>query len=113
MRAFIISVILLSLTFTLILFDNAYIQKTTDELLDILDRGLPIYEFEEKWKKSRGVLPLSINHNGVSKIDALTESAVYFTDTGNKLDYDVAVIMIKDALRQIQSYEEFSLANLF
>lgn len=113
MRAFIISAILPALICVLIFTNCAYVSNTTDELLDILERESPIDEFEEKWKKSRGALLLSTDQEMILKIDALTESAVYYQSTNDKFDLDLSILSIKRKLKEINNFEKFSFANLF
>lgn len=113
MRAFIVSAILLAMICVLIFSNCAYVLKTTDELLDVLEKGRPIDEFEEKWKKSRGALLLSTDEEMILKIDALTESAVYYRSTDDKFDLELAIISIKRKLREIKNLEKFTFANLF
>ena len=112
MKAFAIATILLTLIVATIIINSLFISKFSDDITALLENGSDIYIMEEKWKRSRALLMLSTDHDKIFKIDTLFESAVLFHQENNKHGYEHSLALIKGAISEIKSFEEFSLSNI-
>ena len=112
MKAFIIALILLAMIGITIITNCLFISTLAEDILSLIEIRADIYIIEEKWKRSRALLMLSTDHDIIFKIDSLLERAVLFYEENNEYGYEHSLTLIRGAISELKSFEDFSLSNI-
>ena len=121
MKSFWISMILLTAMLVGIGINYAYINKTADELCDMLD-ALPdvrdpscaeaAAELRDHWEEIVGVVNLSVGYNIVDRVSEQAATLAACAACGDFYGYHTALALLRDAVGDMRRLEGFSIKNL-
>ncbi len=117
MRAFVISLIILSAVLALTVCDCVYVDGRIDALLDIcekLERGSSAMltdELKSKWQSCRDVISLTTRQTDIERAESAMLSLEHYLDVPT--DYNAQLAILVSTLKHIKASHALSLISIF
>ena len=122
MRSFVVVtflfIILLSATFA----NSSFIRTSSAELIDAAE-SIPQIDsiqceaqlnlFEEKWNKFKKAASFSVSFSELNKISCLVEELRVHHSNRNDMDFDHALTVMLNHLRELSRFEQLSIDTIF
>ena len=116
MRAFIVSLIILSAVLAVTVCDCVYVDHRIDELLDIckkLEHGssaLLTDELQSKWQSCRNVISLTTRQGDIERAESAILSLGHYLDV--PADYNAQLAILTSILEHIKNSHALSLESI-
>ena len=121
MKCFILAILILGLIALAITLNCLYINKVSNSLLSLIEKA--IYEgidgeinyvakINEEWRKARTMLSVSVSFIELDKIDTQIIVAKNAYDTGDVIEYERYMKLLKASFENLKRLEKLSVFNI-
>ena len=117
MKAFIISIIILTVLILSIILNIFYIHNICDQMLkralelspQDISGAESLYEF---WKENEPIFSISIHDSHIERINELTVDIKSAAAIGNGTDFEKNIILLTELLEELKSNEKISFQGI-
>ena len=116
MKAFVVSVIVLSLMLAMTIANAIYINNVTEyfitEAESLSPRKESVAEYTQKWEKHLPVIKISTSHKETHRIDETLEVLMAKAENGICTEFEEGRALLIEYLNQIKDDEQVSLDSI-
>ena len=121
MKCFVLAILILGLITSAITLNCLYINKVSNSLLSLIERAIyegidgetnHITKINEEWTKTRKILSMSVSFIELDKIDTQLIVAKNAYDTGDAIEYERYMKLLKASFENLKRLEKLSVFNI-